>query len=89
VADLIGVTVQQACKYETGRSRVASGRLYQLAQALNVDVSYFFEGTDNSVEMTERQRQMLELARNFIVMLSRRHQEEIVALARALAEPDS
>ena len=29
LADLMGVTVRQACKYETGRSRVASGRLYQ------------------------------------------------------------
>jgi hypothetical protein len=65
------------------------GACTNLLRRLNVDVSYFFEGTDNSVEMTERQRQMLELARNFIVMRSRRHQEEIVALARALAEPDS
>jgi Helix-turn-helix len=53
LADLMGVTVRQACKYETGRSRVASGRLYQLAQALNVDVSYFFEGTDDPLEMKQ------------------------------------
>jgi hypothetical protein len=69
--------------------KFAGARLYQLAQALNVDVRYFFEGTDDPLEMTERQRQLLEFARNFVAMRSRRYQEETVALARALAEPDS
>jgi transcriptional regulator with XRE-family HTH domain len=89
VADLVGITVQQACKYETGRARVPSGRLYQLAQALNVDVSYFFEGTDDPLEMTHRQRLLRELARNFIAMPSRRHQEELISLARVLAQSDT
>ena len=31
-------------KYEQGQSRVAAGRLYDLAQALGVEVGYFFEG---------------------------------------------
>ena len=44
MAELIGVTYQQAHKYEKGINRVAAGRLYHIAQALGVDVSYFFEG---------------------------------------------
>jgi transcriptional regulator with XRE-family HTH domain len=43
MAELIGVTYQQAHKYEKGINRVASGRLYQIAQALGVEVGYFFE----------------------------------------------
>ena len=43
MAELIGVTYQQAHKYEKGINRVAAGRLYKIAQALGVDVSYFFE----------------------------------------------
>ena len=43
-ADLIGVTYQQAHKYEKGINRIAGGRLYQTAQALGVEVSYFYEG---------------------------------------------
>src|SRR5210317_2226402 len=44
MAELIGVTYQQAHKYEKGINRVAAGRLYNIAQALGVDVGYFFEG---------------------------------------------
>ena len=44
MAELIGVTYQQAHKYEKGINRIAGGRLYQIAQALGVEVSYFYDG---------------------------------------------
>src|SRR4051794_31223821 len=34
LADLIGVTYQQAHKYERGINRVSAGRLYEIAQVL-------------------------------------------------------
>jgi transcriptional regulator with XRE-family HTH domain len=40
MADLIGVTYQQAHKYEKGINRVAAGRLYSIARALGVEVGY-------------------------------------------------
>ena len=43
MAELIGVTYQQAHKYEKGINRIAAGRLFTIAQALGVDVSYFFQ----------------------------------------------
>ena len=46
MAELIGVTYQQAHKYETGINRISAGRLYQIAQALGVEISYFFEDVD-------------------------------------------
>ena len=46
MAELIGVTYQQAHKYEKGINRIASGRLFTIAQALGVDVGYFFDGMD-------------------------------------------
>ncbi|MEO1017544.1 MAG: helix-turn-helix transcriptional regulator [Pseudomonadota bacterium] len=87
MAELIGVTYQQAHKYEKGINRIAAGRLYTIAQALGVDVSYFFEGMhdDASFKPTPQQRMLLELARNFIALPSRKHQEAICSLARALA----
>ena len=42
MAELIGVTYQQAHKYETGINRISAGRLYQIVQALGVEISYFF-----------------------------------------------
>src|SRR5918995_4746038 len=44
MAELIGITYQQAHKYEKGLNRVAAGRLFTIAQALGVEVSHFFGG---------------------------------------------
>ena len=89
MAELIGVTYQQAHKYEKGINRVAAGRLYQIAQALGVEVGYFFEGLgrDNAVKATPQQRLLLELGRNFIAIPIRKHQDAICSLARTMAEP--
>jgi transcriptional regulator with XRE-family HTH domain len=89
IAELIGVTYQQAHKYEKGINRVAAGRLYNTAQALGVDVSYFFEGlgSDKTFSGTPQQRLLLELARTFISIPERRHQDAICSLARALSGP--
>ncbi|MEZ5845811.1 MAG: helix-turn-helix transcriptional regulator [Geminicoccaceae bacterium] len=90
MAELIGVTYQQAHKYEKGINRIAAGRLYTIAHALGVDVSYFFEGMDGerNFKPTPQQRMLLELARNFISLPSRRHQEALCSLARALANAE-
>jgi len=90
MAELIGVTYQQAHKYETGINRISAGRLYQIAKALGVDIGYFFEGLDGGGaparehELTPSQRMLLELARNFTNIHNRRHQEAICNLARSL-----
>ena len=91
MAELIGVTYQQAHKYEKGINRVASGRLYNIAQALGVDIGYFFEGlgSDKSFKARPQQRLSLELARSFLSIPRRRHQEAFCSLARALSDPDA
>ena len=88
MAELIGVTYQQAHKYEKGINRVAAGRLYTIAGALGVDVSYFFEGIGegDGFKPNVQQRMLLELARNFIAVQSRKQQEALCGLARALAD---
>jgi transcriptional regulator with XRE-family HTH domain len=91
MAELIGVTYQQAHKYEKGINRIAAGRLSTIAQALGVEVSYFFENAEAdqaSVEPSPQQRLLLELARSFIALPSRKHQEAICNLARVLANHD-
>ncbi len=87
MAELIGVTYQQAHKYEKGINRIAAGRLWTIAQALGVDVAYFFEGLgeDRRFKPTPQQRMLLELARNFVAMPNRKYQDALCALARALA----
>jgi len=91
MAELIGVTYQQAHKYEKGVNRIACGRLYTIAQALGVEVRYFYEGMEalpGQFEPTAQQRLVLELSRNFVTISDRRRQEAICDLARALTNPD-
>ena len=91
MAELIGVTYQQAHKYEKGINRVAGGRLYTIAQALGVEVSYFYEGLGaeaGAFEPTSKQRLLLELTRSFTHIADRRQQEALCSLARALSNFD-
>ena len=90
MADLIGVTYQQAHKYEKGINRIAAGRLSSIAKALGVEVGFFFEVPRpiSLVQAEPQQRLLLELARSFIGLPSRKHQEALCNLARALASPE-
>jgi transcriptional regulator with XRE-family HTH domain len=91
MADLIGVTYQQAHKYEKGINRVAAGRLSRIAQALGVPIGYFFESAEAdqaNFKPSTQQRLLLELARSFMALPSRRHQEAICHLVRVLANSD-
>jgi transcriptional regulator with XRE-family HTH domain len=97
MAELIGVTYQQAHKYETGINRISAGRLYQIARALGVDISYFFEDVEpgggaaaaRARELMPQQRMLLELARNFAAIKNRKHQEAVCHLARALSDSEA
>lgn len=44
LADAIGLTFQQVQKYEKGANRMGSSRLQQIANVLQVPVTFFFEG---------------------------------------------
>ena len=90
MADMIGVTYQQAHKYERGINRISAGRLFEITQVLAVPISYFFDGLDGDNEQTiaPRQRMCLELARNFSSIDNERHQEALSQMARALASAD-
>ncbi len=88
LAELIGVTYQQAHKYEHGLNRISAGRLYEIAQALRVPISWFYEGLDSPAlpaEMSPRERACLELARNFVAIENEKFQEALSQMARALA----
>ena len=88
MADMIGVTYQQAHKYERGINRISAGRLYEITRVLNVPIAHFFEGLedgDSENSSNPRQRMCLELARNFANIDNEKHQEALSQLARALA----
>jgi transcriptional regulator with XRE-family HTH domain len=50
LADQVGIRFQQIQKYECGANRISAARLWQLAEALESPVSYFYDGLDDVVE---------------------------------------
>lgn len=47
LAEKVGIKFQQIQKYETGANRVSASRLWDIAESLDVDVSFFFSGLQN------------------------------------------
>src|ERR1700693_4984138 len=86
LAEKIGVTYQQAHKYERGINRVSAGRLYEIGRLLNVPVTSFYEGLGEEAPrpVAPHQRMLLEIARNFAEIKNEKHQEAISQIARVL-----
>jgi transcriptional regulator with XRE-family HTH domain len=85
--EMIGVSPQQALKYEYGANSVSAGRLYEIACALHTPIEYFFEGIDGKSTEQSRghQRMLLNVLRNFGDIENEEHREAISYLTRALA----
>ena len=59
LGDVVGLTFQQIQKYEKGANRMGASRLFEISQALNVPISYFFEEMPGDVEATGGRRVVL------------------------------
>jgi transcriptional regulator with XRE-family HTH domain len=44
LAQAVGIRFQQIQKYESGANRISASRLWDLARALDMPISFFFEG---------------------------------------------
>lgn len=91
LAEKVGVTHQQLQKYEKGVNRITASRLADIAKALGVDVTYFFEEDllplDN--EYIERQRMCIELMRDFARIKRPDQQEAIRRLVKVLVAEEA
>jgi len=93
LAQAVGVKFQQVQKYETGSNRVSASRLWDIAGALDVTISYFFDGMDGGTAETKttdlmNSKETLGLLRAYyaIPASQRKHLREI---ARVLGTPTS
>lgn len=83
----IGITFQQIQKYEKGTNRIGCSRLFDLAEAQNVPIAYFFEGytreggSDENVGLDTR---TLRLA-GYFDGLPESHKDSIFDLVKSLA----
>ncbi len=93
LGDKVGIKFQQIQKYETGTNRISASRMWDIAEVLEVPVSFFFEGIDGQApDMGNVQgdpltdKVALDLVRTYFAIPEnqRRH---LFDLAYALAEP--
>src|SRR5258707_6359669 len=84
LAEMIGVTYQQAHKYERSVNRVSAGRLFEIARALSAPITFFYEGIgqEGPRQITLHQRMQLQIARNFAEIRNEKHHEALSQLAR-------
>lgn len=86
LAERIGVTYQQAHKYERAKNRISAGRLAVIAETLDVPISYFFEEEDKPLASEEEirlSRISLKAARKFRE-IDPRYQTAMYNLIKAL-----
>jgi len=101
LAESIGLTFQQVQKYERAANRVSASKLWEMSRALTTNISYFYEGLGDGVEMvgSNLPRETLqdflltpegmELATVFPKVPKGRVRRKILDLVRAMAgEPD-
>lgn len=51
LAESVGVRFQQIQKYESGINKLSAARLWMIAHALDVPVTYFFDGLAQAVPL--------------------------------------
>lgn len=96
LADACGVRFQQIQKYECAANRMSAARIWQLAQVLEVPVSYFYEGIgpqrDGRREEAQREvfarKETRDLIRAYY-SLSERPRRRLLDLARSLNGGDA
>ncbi len=89
LGDALNISYQQVQKYETGANRVSAGRLHQIAQTLQTNVSWFFDalGEDEQASQTSS-RHVIDLVRNFSRIEDEQVRGAVLSLVRSLADGD-
>lgn len=96
LAQSVGIRFQQIQKYESGANRISASRLWDLAKALEMPVSFFFDGLDNgkggtSPEATDdgllQNKETMDLIRAYYA-LNESPRRRLLELAKALSVTD-
>lgn len=87
LGEAVNCKFQQIQKYETGANRVSASRLWDIANALGLPITYFFEGTDQPDPMlsTFPDRGSAELLRIWM-SLPDRQKQALLSLAKSMAD---
>jgi transcriptional regulator with XRE-family HTH domain len=88
LAQQLGIAFQQVQKYEQGKNRVGGSRLADIAKALEVPVSYFFEQSAEDMEAAQgsllHARGAVSLLKAYAAIKDQRQRAALVNLGRAM-----
>lgn len=94
LAEMVGIKFQQIQKYETGANRVSASRLWDIGEAMGVNVAFFFEGLDgaHSAPATNRfvsgdlleDKEAMDLVRSYYA-IPKNQRRRLFELARVLS----
>lgn len=92
LADKVGIKFQQIQKYETGMNRISASRLWDIADALGVSISFFFEGLGGDAPAVDEQigdiladKEALMLVRSYYA-IPEPQRRRLFDLAKVLSE---
>lgn len=91
LADRVGIKFQQIQKYETGMNRVSASRLWDIADTLGVQISFFFDGLSEGEAQSTGQadlmadKEALELVRSYYA-IPEAQRRRLFDLARVLSD---
>jgi len=94
LAERVGIKFQQIQKYETGMNRVSASRLWDIADALSVPISFFFEGLEGTTPAASEtalpgdilaDKEALELVRSYYA-IPENQRRRLFELARVLSD---
>jgi transcriptional regulator with XRE-family HTH domain len=92
LGEKLGVSFQQVQKYEKGVNRVGATRLQQIAEALDVSVTFFYEGDGKTKEVESLlfldSAFSLRLLRAYSKIQDQAIQRHMVSLMEAVAEDE-
>lgn len=92
----VGIRFQQIQKYECGANRISAARLWELAEALETPVSYFYDGLAEALERKEAaangdsfsRKETLDLIQAYY-QLEEHPRRRLLDLAKSLNAPAS
>ena len=86
LAECVGIKFQQIQKYETGANRVSASRLWDIADALEVDVAFFFDGLkEDAPSNTMGDKEAMDLVRSYYA-IPENQRRRLFELARVLSD---
>jgi transcriptional regulator with XRE-family HTH domain len=96
LAERLGLTFQQVQKYERGMNRISASKLFEIAQALQVPIAWFFEGAtsatvaegagpDDSLQAFLSSGEAIDLGQAFLAIPTALQRGRVLDLMRAMS----